>query len=207
MDVPTAAEIRAWAPPDFPWANLGFAPPADGDPDTALQKRVDWAKAYIEATTWRPFSTIQPPDVGGNLPTVEEDAPIDLVGVAEQALMLGVLQAIARQSKAYITATVLQDYIQSFTAGSYSETRSSSENVIRSRGGSVENPLVNSWRELSDLLYLLMTPDSYDYWRYRLTGITAPAAGYIAQDFGFEHEPRPAIWGPGIESWPVGGPY
>ena len=204
MDIPDASEIRAWSPPDFPLANLGWPAPLDGQPDP-LQKRVDWAQGYVEGTTWRPLSTIVTPGQPGNLPMIE-DTPIDLVSVAEQALMLAVLQIIARQSKGYITATVLQDYIQSFTAGSYSETRSSAENVIRSKGGSVENPLVNSWRELSDLLYLLMTPDAYDYWRYRLTGITAPAAGYIGQNFdGIEREPAPAAWGPGIESWPVGG--
>lgn len=204
MDVPTAADIRSFAPPDFPWATLGFGAPAEGDADL-LQKRVDWAQGYVEGTTWRPLATIQPPGEAGNLPTVE-DTPISLVTVAEQAVMLSVLQIVATQSKGYFTATVLQDYIQSFTAGSYSETRASAENVIRSRGGSVENPLVNRWRELSDLLYLLMTPDAYDYWRYRLTGITAPAAGYVGQDFGgIVREPRPAAWGPGIESWPIGG--
>lgn len=204
MDVPTASDVRAWAPPDFPWATLGFPDPADGQPDP-LQKRVDWARGYIEGTTWRPFSTIQPPGVGGNLPTIE-DTPIDLTMMAEQALVLATLQIVARQSKGYFTATVLQDYIRSFTAGSYSETRESAENVINSRGGSVENPLVNSWRELSDLLYLLMTPDAYAYWRYRLTGISAPAVGYIGQDFGgITREPRPAAWGDGVESWPIGG--
>jgi hypothetical protein len=118
-----------------------------------------------------------------------------------------VLQLLARQSKGYFTATVLQDYLQQFTAGSYSETRTSAENVIRSRGGSVENPLVNSWRELSDLLYMLMTPDAYDYWRYRLTGTQPPAGGYVGQDFGTERAAPPAVWGPGIESWPVGGAF
>lgn len=203
MDAPTAADIRSWVPADFPWTTLGWPAPAEGDPDP-LQKRVDWAIGYIEDTTWRPLSTIEPVGTPGNLPTVQ-DTPVNLQPAAEQAVSLAVMQMVAQQSAAYFQATVLQGYIQSFTAGSYSETRSAGENVIRSKGGSVENPLVNEWRPLSDLLYLLMTPDAYDYWRFRLTGVMPAAAGYVGVDFGEEHRPRPMVWGPGIESWPLGG--
>lgn len=206
MDALTAADIRDWAPPDFPWTKLGWPAPTLGDLDP-LQKRVDWSAGYVENTTFRPLASIVPPDEPGNLPTVELGGPLNLVPLAEQAVVLAVLQMLAKQSKGYFTATQLQGYIQSFTAGSYSETRSSSQTVLRNRG-SVENPLVNEWRELSDLLYLLMTPDAYDYWRYRLTGVNPPAGGYVGQDFGMERGSRPAVWGPGIESWPVGGgPY
>ena len=204
MDTPTGTDIRAWAPPDFPWAQLGWPAPAPGDPDP-LDKRVEWAIGYVEGTTWRPLSTIVPPDEDGNLPTVELGA-INLVPVAEQAVALTTLQILAKQSKRYFSATVLQDYIQSFTAGSYSETRQAGQTVLRNRG-SVENPLINPWRELSDLLYILLTPDAYDYWRYRLTGINPPAGGFINQDWGMHPEMPPAVWGPGIESWPVGGRF
>lgn len=206
MDAPTAANIRSWAPSDFPFADLGWPAPSGSDPDP-LQKRVDWSVGYVENTTWRPISTIVPPGEQGNLPMIETGGPLNLVPVAEQAVALAVLQMLARQSKKHFTATVMQDYIQSFTAGSYSETRASAENVIRSRGGSVENPLVNSWRELSDLLYLLMTPDAYAYWRFRLTGVAAPAVGFATMPGGMVGEPRPAVWGPGVESWPVGGGF
>jgi hypothetical protein len=204
MDQPTGADIRDWAPPDFPWAKLGWSAPAAPAIDP-LDKRVEWAVGYVEGTTWRPITTVVPPDQPGNLPMVESGAQINLVPIAEQAIMLATLQQIAQQSKGYFTATVLQDYLQSFTAGSYSETRSSAQTVLRSRG-SVENPLVNEWRPLSDLLYVLMTPDAYDYWRFRLTGVNPPAGGFISQDWGgVAPGPRPAVWGPGIESWPVGG--
>lgn len=205
MIAPVAQDIRDWAPPDFPWAQLGWPAPSSG-PDP-LQKRVDWAIGYVEGTTWRPIVTIVPPDQGGNLPTVETGAALNLTPLAEQAIALATLQMLARQSKGHFTATVLQDYLQSFTAGSYSETRIAAENVIRGRGGSVENPLVNSWRELSDLLYLLMTPEAYDYWQYRLKGINPPAGGFINQDWGMGRSMPPAAWGPGIESWPVGGRF
>lgn len=206
MDTPTGSDIRAWSPPDFPWDQLGWPAPTGSDPDP-LDKRVEWAIGYIENTTWRPLSTIVPPDQAGNLPTVETGAPLNLVPIAEQAVALRTLQLVAQQTKKYLTATVMQDYIQSFTAGSYSEQRSSVENVLRSRGGSVENPAVNRWRDLSDLLYLLMTPDAYDYWRFRLTGVNPPAGGFVAQDWGALPETPPAVWGPGIESWPVGGGF
>lgn len=203
MDPPSASDLRAWAPPDYPFEDLGWPAPVPPAADP-LQKRVDWAIGYVESTTFRPIATIVPPDQSGNLPTIETGARLNLVPVAEQAIALAVLQMLAVQSRDTFTATVLEGYIQSFTAGSYSETRAAGQTVLRSRG-SVENPLVNEWRALSDLLYLLMTPDAYDYWRYRLTGVNPPAAGYIGQDFGMERGPRPAVWGPGIESWPIGG--
>jgi len=187
MEAPTAAAFRAWSPPDFPWAKLGWVAPPEGEPDP-VQKRVEWAIGYVESTTRRTLASIEPPT---------DPNTINLVPIAEQAVVLATLQQLAQQSKGYFTATVLKDYISAFTAGSYSETRGGAENVIRSRGGSVENPLVNRWRELSDLLYLLMTPDAEAYWRYRLTGV-APAAGtFISQDWGMEHAPAPAVWGPG----------
>ena len=192
MDAPTAADFRAWSPPDFPFAKLGWPLPAEGDPDPA-QKRVEWAIGYVENTTFRTLASIEAP---------VDPKQLNLVPLAEQAVVLATLQQLAQQSKKYFTATVLQDYISQFTAGSYSETRTAAESILRSRG-SVENPLVNRWRELSDLLYLLMTREAQAYWRYRLTGV-APAAGtYIGQDWGMEHSPPPAVWGPGVESWPV----
>jgi hypothetical protein len=198
MNAPTASDIRAWAPPDFPWAKLGWTAPGSGtDP---LQKRVDWAIGYVETTTWRPVATIVPPDQPGNLPMVETGAQINLVPVAEQAVMLALLQQIAQQSKGYFNATVLKDYIRSFSAGSYSETREAAQDVLRNRG-SVQNPLVNRWRELSDLLYLLMTPDAFDYWRFRLTGTAAPAAAMGNPDFGPSRGGMgPLVWGGGVEN-------
>jgi hypothetical protein len=205
MDAPLGSDIRLWSPPDFPWATLGYPAPEGDDPDP-LDKRVEWASSYVEGTTWRPILSIVPPDQSGNLPMVETGAAINLVPMAEQAILLATMQQVAQQSKGYFTATVLQDYLQAFTAGSYSETRSSAQTILRTRG-SVENPLVNAWRPLSDLLYILMTPDSYDYWRYRLTGVNPPAGGFVGQDFGMERSASPAIFGPGIESWPVGGGF
>jgi hypothetical protein len=216
MDLPTAADVRAWMPPDLPWAKLGWpatapAPPA-ADP---LQKRVDWSIGYIENTTWRPLASIEAPGVTGDLASIESGPPAsgspapNLVPLAEEAVMLATIQRMAQTSKSHINATVLQDYIDSFTAGSYSERRRAAQDILKSRG-SVENPLVNQWRELSDLLYLLMTPVAYDYWRYRLSGISAPAVsltpGRFGDDFGGAFPD--AAWGDGIElGWPGSWPW
>jgi hypothetical protein len=171
---PTASDIRAWAPPDFDWQAVGFPAPASGEPDTALEKRVEWAIGYVENTTGRPLATIAPP------PSPALDVT-NLVPVAEQAVLLATVQRVMQGSKRYLKASVLQDYIASFTAGSYSETRRRPDEQL-GRGG-ISNPPVNPWIALSDLLYLLMTPDREAYWHQRLTGVTRPAGAIISQDF------------------------
>jgi hypothetical protein len=42
--IPTAGDVRRMAPPLFPWADAGYAPPAPGDPDP-LDTRVARARS------------------------------------------------------------------------------------------------------------------------------------------------------------------
>jgi hypothetical protein len=193
MDKPTAADIRAWAPPDFDWTAVGY-PPAD--PDDRLQKRVDWAVGYVENTTGRPLATVAPPA------SPSLDNP-DLTPLAEQAVLLATAQQVLQGSRKYLKATVLQDYLASFSAGSYSETRRRPDEQL-GRGG-ISNPPVNPWRALSDLLYLLMTEQMRAYWRQRLTGVVPAAGAFIDQDFRGTWDgggESPVVWGAGIANWP-----
>lgn len=192
MDRPDVAAIRDWAPPDFDWDGVGY--PDDEDGNRKLGKRLDWAIGYVENTTGRPISTIAPPA------TPSPDHP-DLTPIAEQAILLALAQQVLQGGRRYLKANVLQDYIASFTAGSYSETRRRPDE----RAGA-SNPPVNAWRALSDLLYLLMTDEMLAYWRQRLSGITPPAAAFVSQDFrstwdGGDSD-LPTVYGSGVSDMP-----
>lgn len=220
MDKPTALDIRKWLPPDWNWARLRFPDlPTDNtyDPaqDVALQKRVDWSIGMIEATTGRPLATVGPPTTppavtpGIGFDDVEPflaGAAIDLTPIAEETVLMAVIQRLLQGARSYINATVLKDYLQSFTAGSYSETRRTQDEIVRGRGGFVANPLVNPWRQLSDNLWLLMTEERFRYWRLRTTGQAPAASAIVGQDWRGTWEGEgdflPAVWGPGVTNYP-----
>lgn len=211
MDAPTAVDIRAWAPPDFNWARLRYPATAPAAPAIdPLDKRVEWACAYVEQVSFRPLSSItaeQPvvPPVSMVLDSSVVRPPINLEPIAEQAILLRCLQIVMQSSARYVDATVLNDYVTQFSAGSYSETRRSAVELLR-RGGGVANPQVNPWQELSDLLWLLMTDEAVYFWRQQLTGQTAPAGTFAGADWRGTWDEQwtaiPGIVGDGVVVWP-----
>lgn len=200
MDQPTAADVRAWSPPEFDWAAAGYPAPADGDPESvALEKRVQWAVGEIESITARPFSTIEPPPDGSTEP--------NLVPVAEQATVLKVMFAVLGGTKAAL-AVMQAPWLRSFTAGSYSETRFSPAEIAGIQGRGTERLGYLGPEPLATLLLMLMTPDKRADWVYLITGKAAPAGTFVPVDWGDSGEFGGLVVGQGVENgWPFGWPY
>jgi hypothetical protein len=91
----------------------------------------------------------------------------------QEPLVQQAVQGIAEMTtfqQAPETLETLSDFdlIASFNAGPYSETR-------RSPGEAMKARLLVAWPWLSSLLWTLLTPDQYDYWRAFFSNVPAPA--------------------------------
>ena len=162
-ETPTAATIRASSQVDF--GSLGF--PDGGDPDP-LQAPVDQATSYITWVTGRTWDNPLPMD------------PMT-VPIMDQAAQMRTEQIVYQDSADNVETAGDYDMIQSFTAGSYSETRRELEKPPR---------MLNPWPALDRLLWLLLsqTPaeiaaggngpvqDRFDYWRWVLGMAPVPPA-------------------------------
>ena len=84
-----------------------------------------------------------------------------------------------QDSPEYIETAADFDLIQSFNAGPYSENRRSPDDARKAR-------MLVAWPWLSDLLWGLMTPESYEEWDafFSDDGGTAPAWGVQEVDWG-----------------------
>lgn len=133
------------------WSKVDFDALTYAD-DADLQRILDQSISYI----W--FVTGRKPD---------DTCPVELEALMNQALQMRTEQ-VANQAQQDYVETGSDSLTQSFTAGSYSEMRHDP-----TRRG--ETALVNPWLDLSEILWMLMTDDKYDYWRSRLSNINAPA--------------------------------
>lgn len=177
MDTPTVTELRTWAPPAFAWATYGF--PADVDGDALLAVRVGWAAGTLYAVTGRTLASI----------TTLED-----VAIAQKVLAaLVIMEALGGGPAAL--KVLEKPWLKSFSAGSYSETRFSPQELA---GGSAQAPPYPP--ALWALLWALMTEEKRDEWLERLTGQRRPAGGFVEVDWG-DREPEygPLLFGPGFE--------
>lgn len=157
MDTPTAADIRAWAPPAYDFAAVGFPAPTPPDADP-LDVQVRWAVSYVVAMTGRQLLTLDLADP-------------QFPALAEQAITWRVVQQVAGSSRSTLRATFGAPWLKSFTAGSYSETRFAPVELVSRTG-------VNDLPVLADLLWLLMTEEKRDEWLERLLGRVRPAATF-----------------------------
>jgi hypothetical protein len=181
--VPTAADVRRVAPPNLDWTSLGYPAPASGDPDP-LEARVSWAAAEVAAITGRDLTTL----------TADEQL------IAQRAITLKVLLDTLGGTKDALDV-LGQPWLRSFSAGSYSETRFSAAEMSGTQGRGSEKIVSLGPEPLATLLWLLMSPEKQDEWRFLLTGVAAPASRFIAQDWGGHEWWGPRIFGPGIETW------
>lgn len=133
------------------WSKVDFDDLTYGD-DVDLQRILDQSISYV----W--FVTGRKPD---------DTMPPELEPLMNQALQMRTEQ-VAEQAQPDYVETGADSLTQSFTAGSYSEQRHDP-----TRRG--ETALVNPWLDLSEILWMLMTDEKYDYWRSRLSNINAPA--------------------------------
>lgn len=138
METPTAEDVRARSRIDF----SAYVAPEPYDVDTdPLTPLVAEAVAYVEQLTCRvPLS----------------DVPDNLAPLAQQAVRMRVEQLVFSETPDTIE-TAVDDDVQSFTAGSYSETR-------RDRQGFIKSGALNGWGALDRVLWLLMTQECRDAW-------------------------------------------
>lgn len=146
MQAPDLADLKQWSKVD--WDELDFGV------DDQLQTLLDRAIKYVCAVTGRTFD--DDPSIGAEIPD-------PLIETGNEAVQMRAEQLGFQGQEDYIE-TGSDDEIQSFSAGSYSETRKTPTRLTR--GGSEAGLLpVNQWDALNQRLWLLMTPEMEDFWR------------------------------------------
>jgi hypothetical protein len=167
MAVPTVEEVQARSQVDF--AELGFGETA------ALQQLIDEAVALLPTLTGRSWS---PPAMPVNLEPLAKLAIVKMVEVE------------AYQSQPDYIETASDDVVQSFSAGSYSETR---VDPLKRAAAKV----LTAHPGLAGLLWRIMTPDLADYWTDFLAGVDAPASEVTEVDWSETmgpYESLPGTW-------------
>jgi hypothetical protein len=150
VEAPTTTQIRAWSKLDFD--GLGYEKPATGE--DPLDFQVARARDYIVFVTGRPLDATMPEE---------------LVTTAQEAVQRRTEQLVIKSQEDEAETAGDIDMVQSFSAGSYSETRVNSERATKFAG----KPL-NPWPHLNNLLELLMTEEKREYWQEVLAGIHRP---------------------------------
>jgi hypothetical protein len=138
--------------------------------DVGLAELIARASVWVTAITFRP---------------IDSTMPVWMEPLARQAIQMRTEQ-IAYQEQPDYVETAADDVLSSFSAGGYSESRTDP-----SRRG--ESRSLTSWKALSDILWLLMTPDAVAYWTEILSGKMPPAMLVT-----------PVAWGAMITSFPAG---
>jgi hypothetical protein len=176
VNAPTTDEV--FASSHLKWRKLGVADAP------ALAEPLAEAVAYVAVVTGRYFDDQTPPR--GNQLTAPEAlaGTTDLVPLARKAVRMRTEQIVKHDQPGYVD-TVTDDMVASFTAGPYSESRHDP-----TRRG--ETKMLNSWPGLSEILWLLVTEERYDYWISYLMNIHAPAFAVeevdwslVGKDFAF----------------------
>lgn len=148
MTTPSAADIAAQSKLDF--AEIGYAV-ADATP-AGLQTLVGQAESEFFRITGQPLVSVDP-----NL----EPLVFEVIrGLAEQ-------QALRNTPENLDTMSDF-DTIASFTAGPYTETRRSPEDMYKGR-------MLAEWPWLSSALWSLLTDDRYDFYISFFSGQNVPA--------------------------------
>lgn len=149
MAAPTAAQVREAS--KIPFASLGFSAPQGDDADP-LQTLVNEAVEFVEWATGRTFPSM----------------PSQFSASAARAVRI-LTGVMAYQEQEDVIETIADfGFIQSFSAGNYSETRRSIADV--SKSGIICNNIL-----LHKTLWMVMTDEKRDEWQSTLTGVNAPA--------------------------------
>jgi hypothetical protein len=154
---PTAADIREWSKVDFD--SLTYSDDAD------LQLVIDRAGDYIEWMTGR---------------TMDDTMPTQFERGFNQAVQY------KTEDYAYIdqpeNVETIGDFmlISSFSAGSYSETRRSLDELAKAR-------MIDADPRLNSLMWGLMTDDKRDFWNDWLNTVNSPAFEVTEVDWSLTH--------------------
>lgn len=169
---PTTDDVRAWSDLDF--ARFGYGTDARGETRLALQ--LARAEAYLTYITSRTYAQAQ----------TDQFALAKLT--MDQVVQMRTEQLIMVMAADQIETAGDIDLIASFGAGAYNETRR--DTTTRPASGKNLNP----WPALDSLLWMLLglfpgednegVLNQFDYWRFLLTGQTAPAWQAVEVDWG-----------------------
>lgn len=145
--VPDAAYVVSAS--KLTWSDYGYS---SNDGPGGIQELVDRA----ESTFWR--------ITGQTLDQIDaQDAPL------VRRVIQGLTEQIAMASSSDTLDTMADwDLIQSFSAGSYSETRRSADDMFKSR-------MLNAVPWISDALWSMLTPERYEHYLQFFTGVNTPA--------------------------------
>lgn len=155
--LPTSLEIRARSRIDYATYPLPNPYVAAGDP---LNGPLAEALAYVAVMTCRDPLT---------------DVPDALAPLALSAVRMRVEQIVMGEDPDTIE-TAVDDDVQSFSAGSYSESR-------RARAGFLKDGMLNGWKALDRLLWLLMTAECRAAWTAEMTGESQPSFAVTEVDY------------------------
>lgn len=139
MDAPTADYIRLASRVDFDALNWGevVAPEID-----RLQEELDAILPWIEDVTGHYFGVTLPDDMDTRATSI----PSRKEALYRKAVRMAVEWEAYRQHPDQVEGMIDIDYLQSMTAGTYSETRRSANDVAR-----IEDQ-VHPWPDLDSLL-------------------------------------------------------
>ena len=168
MDVPTVQQIDDLSRIEFEGLDAPFEVPDE------LQPVVDQANVYMQVMTGRQWDT---------MPTLLE--PVAL------AVSRMRTEQIAFMAQPDYVETINDDAVSSFSAGSYSETRT----PLTSRG-IPSDKMLNVWPELNDALWMLMIGQPTDpnvdamreWWLGLVTGVNPPA--FAVSEVNWSLEPQ-----------------
>jgi hypothetical protein len=147
MNPPTAIDIRNWTQLNL--ARYGYAD------DAKLQPVVDRAIGYILVMTGQTLPDLDP----SASPTA---SAAHLEPLMQQAIQMRVEQVLLQGRPGHVNSAADNEVVQSFSAGSYSESRRAGQG-FSSRTGAAERG-INTWPALEELLWMLMTPERFAYW-------------------------------------------
>jgi hypothetical protein len=174
---PTAEEIRQWSKVDFD--SLTYSDDAD------LQLVIERACDYMEWMTGR---------------AIDDTLPTQYDRVMAQAVQY------KTEDMAHIdqpeNVETIGDFmlISSFSAGSYSETRRSLDELAKAK-------LVDADPRLSSLLWGLMTDDKRDFWTDWINTVNSPAFEVTEVDWSLTHLGSYAPYSSGFTSSVASDPY
>lgn len=157
MDTPTGATVRAWAETNvgdaFDFGRYGYPAPDVGEPDR-LDRPVRSAAAWIAVTTGRVLDSTL---TDATLVTLAEDA----------VAMLVEWQLVQRGTTKSVRDALSNSRLKSLRAGDYADTRRDLKETREAR-------LVHPWRDLSDVLLALATPEKRAEMLAELGGVVRP---------------------------------
>lgn len=103
--------------------------------------------------------------------TLDATLPARLAPLARQAVRMRTEQ-LAYQAQPDSVETSSDETLTSFSAGGYSETR---RGPVRQGGTGGGVPALTGWPALDSLLWLLMTDERREYWRFEFDASAGPA--------------------------------